>query len=191
MNDGRAARHVARSAWGALLALGSAIAACGYDWTVVPDDPGAAADGGATVKKATCESDKDCAASSYCTFADRRCGAGQLGTCAAVTPASKCEAAALESVCTCGGQRMKSRCEAAASGVDVALDETCDEVKTTGCAPGACSAGSFCVEVAGALKHGCVPFVCAERTCACKEIATQCAGTCEVGSAGEIIVRCK
>jgi len=146
---------------GAILAF-VLVHACGYDWSVVPSTP--------------CSGAKECAPGAYCRFEDGLCGKGARGRCVARDACVDKGA-----VCGCSGTKYASACAAANVGEDVGAcggAATCD-----------CPRDSYCLDVGGAVT--CVPFTCAERSCACKETTAKCAGACSTTADGAVVVRCK
>jgi len=200
MRIGRAGKDVVR--WSrrvlpALAAIPLVTAACGYDWTVVRPEESPADDAGGTGQAETCKLDGECPEASFCAFLDGECGAGASGKCTPRTPAAKCAGAAGGEVCTCDGVLVANACEASSRGSSVGPSSRCAAApaKTFRCGKIDCSAQSFCVattDKVGTITYRCEPFVCAERTCACKEAAAACAGaTCAALDEGGIIVQCK
>lgn len=150
----------------AVVVLAIVLAACGWDWTVVPKE---SAGGGA------CKSNDECAPDEVCLFGDLRCGAGAAGKC--VPTPGKCEADPPDVVCGCDGKTAANRCALEATRVDVSPDVACTAPPDTfRCGFLFCGRDTFCFEVAqpDLRDYVCIPWLCDEKNCSCSETTSKC-----------------
>ncbi len=55
-----------------------------------------------------------------------------------------------------------------------------------------CSADEFCIELEEkkSRDYRCIPFLCTDRDCSCKDVAAKCPGSCEEVAGGGTLARC-
>jgi len=140
------------------------VAACGWDWTVVPK---ASSDAGneKDASNGSCSSTKDCPLDEFCRFDDLLCGADQPGVC------KKTEGCAPQPglACGCDGHVYSSDCEAFVAGVDVTFKAcTPPSADAVQCGAYFCGQTSFCFQ-----GKSCIGWKCDERTCACARAETE------------------
>jgi hypothetical protein len=193
-----------------LVAVAAAVAspACAYDWSFA--EPDAVEDGGAgdtsTSETSTrdgstdsstndaspplpteCKTNADCAATSYCAFADRACGAGEAGRCTAVP--TTC-APDTRQACGCSGTVYANACSAAMKRDDLSLKSCVAPGGMFACGPFFCKEMSeYCVTDAVGSK--CALYdSCTTAKCSCPEITKLGCSTCNDTPVGQVQVRC-
>lgn len=167
-------------------------AACGWDWTVVPN---AAGDGGVS-KDGTCTSNDECRSDELCRFADGRCSAGARGACVSAPLEKQCTAPEEPQyvACGCDGKTAANACAVEATRKDLAIEAACPAPPDTfRCGYYFCPRSTFCFRSASPKGDffSCADWPCTEQTCACQQLSPKCpSATCSTDGAGVTTVIC-
>jgi hypothetical protein len=174
------------------------LAACDWDWTVVPKaNPSDGGGEGGISKDGTCASNDECRSDELCRFPDARCGAGNRGVCVFTPVQKECDVPEEPPyvACGCDGKTATNACSVEMTRNDVSMEAACPVPPDTfRCGYYFCPRSTFCYRSASPKGDAffCVPWTCAEQTCtACKDLTPKCpSATCSTDGAGVTTVVC-